>query len=359
MSKLTIAFCADYDHLLIDIELTIPLEGITGLFGHSGSGKTSLLKAVAGLTRDFTGKISCGNHVLFDSQIKLAEPPEQRQIVGVFQQDGLFPHLTVRQNLTFAIKRRKTNKLNLNSIIEHTEITHLLDQKVTMLSGGERQKVAIARALLAEPKLLLLDEPVTALDRVNKANILRMILTIQQALEVPILYVSHNLEELQALADNLIVISEGKVINQGTTDSVIHELNHSQLIEKQTSLTVSAVNSNNNFGLVELFYAQDASIYAQAQTFSAHPNKSSRCYILASDVSICKNIPGQSSIVNQVKGVITDIEINQHQVLVTADVNGLSFYASISSYSLEKLALTLGNTVYLQFKASAIRQVIY
>lgn len=359
MNELAVNICADFDHLQLDIDLKIPLDGITGLFGHSGSGKTTILKAIAGLSHNVSGKISCANKLLFNSQDNHILAPEKRNIVGVFQQDGLFPHLTVNQNLAYATKRRKTAKLDAKTIIEHTEIKHLLNLKVTKLSGGERQKVAIARALLAEPKLLLLDEPVTALDRVNKAHILQMILAIQKKVNVPILYVSHNLEELQALADNLIVISRGEVIEQGDTDAVIHQLNHSQLIEKQTSLTVSAVDSVNNFGLVELSYGRNVNLYAQAETFTTNESKHYRCYILARDISLCKNLPEQSSIVNQIAGVISNIELNHHQVLVTVDADGQAFYASISSYSLEKLALSVGNTIYLQFKASAIRQVIF
>ncbi len=359
MSTLVVNITADYEHLLIDINLTIPLKGIVGIFGPSGSGKTTLLKAIAGLNKQVFGTIAIDDRQLLDSKSNTYVATEHRHITGVFQQDGLFPHLTVEENLTYAIKRRKTERLDLKSIIEHTKIGHLLDQNTTSLSGGERQKVAIARALLAEPTLLILDEPVTALDRASKANILRVIKTVQKEFEIPILYVSHNLEELQALSEKLIVISSGKIIEQGTTDEVIHKLNHSQLIDKQTSLTVTFVDSVNHFGLVELALNQQTSLYALDEVFSKQKNTHYRCYILARDVSISINLPDQSSIVNQVAGLITDIEINGYQVLVTVKVQEQTFYASISSYSLEQLGLAIGTHVYLQFKASAIRQVIY
>lgn len=358
MSELTLNVTSDFEHFALDIKLTLPLQGIIGIFGHSGSGKTTLLKSIAGLTHAINGTITYNETTWFDSSLKVMVAPEHRQVMGVFQQDGLFPHLSVLQNLEYAVKRRKTSRIDTDSVIDSADIRYLLDKSTHALSGGERQKVAIARALLADPNVLILDEPVTALDRINKTKLLRLIKRLQKAFDIPILYVSHNLEEIQALADHVVVMSSGKVINQGPTHQVIHQLNHSALIEPQTSLNVQAVQSIMRFGLIELAIDDQLSIYGVNEDFHNDGNDHQRCFILAKDISVCRHSSGQSSIVNQVKGEITAIETNKHQALITVNVQQHTFYASISTYSLDKLALACGESLYLQFKASAIRQLI-
>lgn len=362
----------------LDLSLQLEINGITGIFGQSGSGKTSLLKAIAGINKQVIGQIALNEITLFDSSTNTFVAIENRCIVGVFQQDGLFPHLTVLGNLNFAYKRQANSKLTLEEIVDATEISHLLNHKIQQLSGGERQKVAIARALLAEPELLLLDEPVTALDKQNKAMVLTLIKSLQQKFSLPILYVSHSLDEIQALTNKLVVIDNGKVLHQGATHQVIHQLNHQlshkqteqALIEPQTSLTVEYISDADEFGLAELTLNLGASsaassglkLQALAKQFSATDAPCS-CYILARDISISTQEPVQSSIVNQVAVTIAEIESDQNQVLITA-YSGLElenkqvFHASITRYSLHKLALKQGQQIYLQFKASAIRKLI-
>jgi len=342
--------------LCIDIEF--PLQGIIGIFGHSGSGKTSLLKAIAGINSTAIGTITLGGNSLQNSASNQFIKPENRHIVGVFQQDGLFPHLSVKQNLLYARKRCQKPTLDIEDIIARTGITQLLTQSIDSLSGGERQKVAIARALLAEPKLLILDEPVTALDKINRASILSLIKSLQRQYKLSILYVSHNLEEIQALAHRLVVISAGKVLHHGDTHQVIHELNHSELIDQQTSLNMSITHRNQAFGLAALSWGSDHHLLALDEHIAGDNQQTIRCYILARDISVSTEEPAQSSIVNHVQGVISTIDIKEHQVLLTVECDGQNFYASISSYSLEKLSLACQSTVYLQFKASAIRQII-
>jgi len=352
MSALSIDLHIPLPQQPLTVDIDLPLQGIIGIFGHSGSGKTSLLKAIAGINSTAVGTISLGENTLQNSKDNQFIKPENRHIVGVFQQDGLFPHLSVLHNLLYARKRCKNPTLDVDDIISRTGLTELITQSIDSLSGGERQKVAIARALLAEPKLLILDEPVTALDKVNRTSILRLVKTLQQQYRLSILYVSHNLEEIQALAHRLVVISHGD------THDVIHQLNHSELIDQQTSLNMKIANRNQAFGLAELNWGSTEHLYALDEHITGDSHQTIRCYILARDISISIEEPAQSSIVNHVKGVISDINVKAHQVLLTVACSEQAFYASISSYSLEKLSLACHDTVYLQFKASAIRQII-
>ena len=338
--------------------LSSPLQGIIGIFGHSGSGKTSLLKAIAGINKQITGNISVGQQQLFNSKKNINLAIEQRNIVGVFQQDGLFEHINVQGNLDFAIKRRTRSDISPADIINKTGITHLLNHRIHQLSGGERQRVALARAVLAQPELLLLDEPVTALDKQSKAAILTLIKQLHLSFNIPILYVSHGLDELQALASYLLVMESGKLINQGPVHQVIHQLNTSNMIEPQTSLTLTSSDKPSLYGLAELTTNQGAKVLVLDEHFNAQPQLQYNAYILARDISLSIDEPVQSSIVNKLLATIEKIEINNNQVLITAIVGKQTFYALISAFSLEKLALIKGQNIYLQFKASAIRRLI-
>ena len=213
--ELNINITIDYPQLTLNIQQTIPLTGITGVFGPSASGKSTLLRAIAGLEKTLVGDITLAQDVLIDTANNHTLKPENRQVGLVFQNSRLFDHLSVLGNLTFATKRCKNRQLNLEEVIELTQLTALLEHKVNELSGGQQQRVALARAILAEPKLLLLDEPLSALDQHSKSQLLAMMLNIQKKLKLPMLYVSHSLDELQQVCDNLLILSQGKVLSFG------------------------------------------------------------------------------------------------------------------------------------------------
>ncbi|GAA6204156.1 molybdenum ABC transporter ATP-binding protein [Thalassotalea sp. SU-HH00458] len=342
------------------IQQCLSFSGIVGVFGHSGSGKTSLLRAIAGLDKHVKGKISFNDRMLLDTKNKQNINAENRHISMVFQEPRLFPHLTVSENLEFAIKRCQHSKLTKQEIIELTNLSTLLNKKVTELSGGEQQKVALARAILSEPALLLLDEPLSALDRHSKKELLILLKTVNKKLNLPMVYVSHSSEELQQLAEQLIVIERGKIINSGEVHQVLHQLNSTQLIKQQTSLSVKVAEINNQHGLVKLAF-DDQFIFMMIDHLTEKDKlaltqlNSLRCYIFASDISIATIEPTSSSIVNQLYGKITKISQVESQVLLTLTCQQQTFFANISSYSLDKLSLSINQAVYIQFKASAVR----
>ena len=254
-SQLDININVRYQQFDLTIQLPIPLKGIIGVFGHSASGKSTLLRAIAGLEQTLEGEITLADKKLVDTKQGLYIKPEQRQVGLVFQNSRLFDHLTVLGNLEYAVKRCKNSKLSLDEIIKLTQLTALLEHRVTELSGGQQQRVALARAILAEPKLLLLDEPLSALDQHSKAQLLRMMLTIQKKLNLPMLYVSHYLDELQQVCDTLLVMSKGKVIDFGNIHQVIHRLNSygdADIMHQQTSLSLPIKQFDNGHGLTTL-----------------------------------------------------------------------------------------------------------
>jgi len=361
--NLNLSFQLDFVPFNLTINQELSLQGITGVFGHSGSGKSTLLRAISGLEKTVNGTIHLDDICLIhnsDSKNKTFIKAEQRHIGLVFQDARLFPHLNVLENLKFAAKRCQNRRLDFNEIIKLTELDSLLHKHIDELSGGQKQRVALARAILAEPKLLLLDEPLSALDRQAKTSLLRLMLKIQRELQLPMLYVSHSLDELQQVCDKLLVLSQGKVIDYGNIHQVIHQLNHTQdsnSRHQQSSLSLPIKTLNNDHGLAVLMLdKQEIYLPALVDNSSA---QTLRCFILASDISISLTEPLNSSIVNHLLAEITSVSIKNNNVLITAKCSKQEFFVNISVFSQQKLALEIGQSVYLQFKAGAVRTYLY
>ena len=365
-SQLDINIRVSYQQFDLAIQLPIPLKGITGIFGHSASGKSTLLRAIAGLEKTLVGEITLADANVADKVLVNTEQgyylkPEARQIGLVFQNSRLFEHLSVLGNLEYAVKRCKKKRLDLNEVIVLTELTTLLEHPVNQLSGGQQQRVALARAILAEPKLLLLDEPLSALDQHSKTQLLKMMLNIQRKLNLPMLYVSHSLDELQQVCDTLLVLAQGKVVNFGNIHQVIHQLNNfgeNTLIHQQTSLSLPIKQFNNGHGLAVLALNAQQDIYLTSD--KAFENQTQlRCFILASDISIALTEPSNSSIVNHLFGTIKQISHRENKVLLIINCGSQEFFVTISAFSQQKLSLSSRQQVYLQFKASAVRTFIH
>ncbi len=206
-----------YSGFSLDVDLQLPGKGVTALFGHSGSGKTTCLRCVAGLERAPLGRLVVNGEVWQDSETAVFLPPHKRALGYVFQDANLFEHLSVERNLTYGMKRvpRDQHRVALKQATELLGIGHLLERMPVHLSGGERQRVGIARALLTSPRLLLMDEPLAALDLKRKAEILPYLERLHDELDIPILYVSHSPDEVARLADHLVLLDQGRSIASG------------------------------------------------------------------------------------------------------------------------------------------------
>ena len=349
----------------LQIKQQLPLTGITGIYGHSGSGKSTLLRIIAGLNKTATGCLSLNEQELFTTVSATKQSfvlPEQRGIAMVFQNSRLFPHLSLLDNITFGRKRHKNPRLSLDEIIELTELTALLTTPVNQLSGGEQQRVALARAILAEPALLLLDEPLSALDQTSKTKLLRLLLKVQKKINLPMLYVSHSLDELQQVADNLLVLSKGKVKHFGNIHQVIQQINvqpGNDFINYQlTSLALPIKKHSTEYSLTTLALPLEQEIHIPSALVSDKALPLMRCFILSNEMSICLTEPKNSSIVNCLSGKITDIIQVQQQVLISVYCDQQTFFVNISRYSLDTLALVVDQAVFIQFKASAVRTFV-
>lgn len=369
MTTLQLKLNGHINTFTINIELNIKSQGIIGVFGHSGSGKSTLLRTIAGLENRLHGEITFNGQALLNSNNKLCVKPEQRHIGLVFQNSRLFPHLSVYQNLVFAQKRCQQSQLTIENIIELTELSSLRHKKPQQLSSGEQQRVALARAILAEPQLLLLDEPLSALDQHNKIKLLALLAKVQKQLNIPMLYVSHSLAELQQVAEQLLVLANGEVIDFGDIHQVIHRLNSENYnnqtklaisrltINQQTSLALQIKQHDQQHGLTELTLTKQQCLYLPLLDENSHPiNSILRCFIFANDISITLHEPNESSIVNHLQGRICEItQQSTHSILLTIECAQQCFYSQISKLSYQKLKLTKNDNIFIQFKASAIQ----
>jgi molybdate transport system ATP-binding protein len=201
----------------IDVAFDSPQVGVTALFGRSGAGKTSVVNMLAGLLRPDCGHIAVNGRILFDAEQGLHVPPEKRRVGYIFQDGRLFPHLSVKANLTFGMRRTPPaeRRLTLEAVVDLLGIGHLLHRRPARLSGGEKQRVAIGRALLTSPALLLMDEPLASLDGRRKAEVLPFLARLCRELATPIIYVSHSLEEIRNLADRMVIMEAGRVAASG------------------------------------------------------------------------------------------------------------------------------------------------
>lgn len=365
MKSLKLDFIVEHDDFTLSIKQKLPLSGITGVFGHSGSGKSTLLKVIAGLEKQVEGKLSIEsdsllgsdglfeNRELFDSKNKYFIAAEQRNIGLVFQNSRLFPHLNVKENLEYGQKRQQKNALNFSEIVVLTQLEPLLDKNVTQLSGGEQQRVALARALLAEPKLLLLDEPLSALDDNNKILMLALLKKVQTQLNLPMLYVSHSLAEIQQLAERILVLSSGEVSHYGDIHQVIHQLTTNNQILHQTSLALSLKEQLPEYGLTSLSLGDQQILMA----FNSQVENGNqvRCIIAACDISVTLHEPSESSIVNHLHGIIIALEQVDEEVLLTVNCSGQDFFVTITAWSAKRLLLALDQKIFIQFKANAVR----
>jgi len=332
--------------------------GVTALFGRSGSGKTSLVRIIAGLARPAEGRISLDGDVLVDTARGLFVPPHRRRFGYVFQEARLFPHLTVRQNLHygrwFLPKGARTE--NAGRVIDLLGIGDLLDRQPANLSGGEKQRVAIGRALLSSPRLLLMDEPLAALDEERKAEILPYLERLRDEAGVPIVYVSHSVTEVARLADRVVLMAGGRVEAVGPASEVLGGPRLASAADRREAGSVLAGHveaRDAEHGLATIRLAGGAAILVPGAAVS--PGEAVRLRIPARDVMVATVRPEGLSALNILDGTIDAIEPDgEGMASLSIACGGDHVRARITALSVERLGLAPGRPVHAVIKTVAL-----
>ncbi|MFL1504838.1 molybdenum ABC transporter ATP-binding protein [Pseudomonas sp. S191] len=348
-----------YSGFALNVDLHLPGRGVTALYGHSGSGKTTCLRCIAGLERAADGFVQVNDDVWQDSRNGVFMPPHKRALGYVFQEASLFPHLSVRANLEFGLKRiaPQQRRVDMTQATELLGIGHLLDRHPQHLSGGERQRIGIARALLTSPQLLLMDEPLAALDSQRKSEILPYLERLHDELDIPVLYVSHAQDEVARLADHIVLLSDGKALASGPISETLARLDLPIALGDDAGVvingTVSAYDEHYQLLTLQL---PDSPLQVRVAHAPLAVGKPLRIKVQARDVSLSLYGQEPSSILNRLPVTVTQ-EIsadNNAHVLVRLDAGGTPLLARITRFSRDQLQLQPGLRLWAQIKAVAV-----
>ena len=344
----------DWPGFSLDVDLALPGRGVTALFGHSGSGKTTLLRCIAGLERACEGRLTVNGEIWQDAGQWLA--PHKRPIGYVFQEASLFPHLSVLGNLRYGMKRSTgPRRVSLDQAVELLGIGHLLDRKPDTLSGGERQRVGIARALALSPRLLLMDEPLAALDLKRKQEILPYLERLHDELDIPVLYVSHSPDEVARLADHLVAMEAGKVVADGPLKETLARLDLPIQLGEDAGVVIDAtvVERDERWHLIRVEFA-GGSLWVRDS--GAPPGRHVRVRILARDVSLSHGPGDDTSILNALHGRIAAIANDAHpaHALVRVEFDSTPLTARLTKRSADRLGLEVGMDIWAHVKAVAL-----
>lgn len=355
MSSINASFKLTRQSFVLDVAFNIPTRGVTALFGSSGSGKTTLLRCIAGLEKPDQGYFAIGDHVWQKGQFSL--PTHQRALGYVFQDSNLFSHLTVEKNLHYGLKRiaPSARKILYDDAIRLLGIHQLTDRYPAELSGGQRQRVAIARALLTSPDLLLMDEPLASLDIKSRSEILPYLEKLHLELKIPIIYVSHSPDEVVRIADHMVLMDHGKVLEEGPINELLTrtDLPLAHLDESCAVVEGVVKEHDSHYHLTYL----DIKGGQVAVSFRDLPiGHRVRVRILARDVSLALQ-PGQKSSITNVFPVRIESIIpasDPAKVLVKLDMGGEHLLSQITHRSVDILNLEVDQTIYAQVKSVAL-----
>ncbi|MGV6479037.1 molybdenum ABC transporter ATP-binding protein ModC [Pantoea agglomerans] len=339
------------DHVL-EVDLQIPAKGITAIFGVSGAGKTSLINAISGLTQPQRGRIQLHDRLLFDAEQKIALPPEKRRIGYVFQDARLFPHYRVRGNLQYGMAPKM--KAQFDSLVSLLGLEALLPRFPLSLSGGEKQRVAIGRALLTAPDMLLLDEPLASLDLPRKRELMPYLQKLAKQVDIPMLYVSHSLEEILQLADNVLVLDAGKVKAFGPLERVWSSSAMRPWLpvsELTSVLRVQVLEQHPDYPMTALSLG-DQHIWVSRVN---QPVKTPlRIRIASADVSLALQPPQHSSIRNILPAQVVELlEVGDH-VEVKLRIGISELWARITPWARDELGIRPDQWLYAQIKSVSV-----
>lgn len=332
--------------------------GITVLFGTSGAGKSSIVNMVAGLINPDEGLITIEDTVVFDSSKNINLTPENRGTGYVFQESRLFPHMTVQKNLLYGTKGKPESRITLGQVCDLLGIEKLLTRYPKNLSGGEKQRVALGRALLSSPKLLLMDEPMASLDSARRDELIDYMAKTASTFQIPVIYVTHNIDELVRLASHIGLMKKGQLIKFGYAADVFNSYEMISLLPpKEAGMVLEGVVSNAEIGsgLKEVVFKGGSIEVAGA---GLNTGDKVRFKVPAVDVLVSKQPPSTSAR-NIFKGIIKNINTDGYLANLLIDVDGTEMWAKITVKSANEMGLHTGSEVYATLKTVVASQTIY
>lgn len=350
---------ANISSFTLDISLEV-LPGITILFGPSGAGKSTLLDCIAGLLGPDAGRIAIGGETLFDSETRIAVPPQRRRMAYVFQSLALFPRMTVEENVAYGLSNlgESQRSLRVNEILQSFRIEKLRARKPAEISGGEKQRVALARSLVTLPRVLLLDEPLTGLDAELKASIVDDLRTWNAAQKIPILYVTHTRDEVDALGERVIALDRGRVIGEGQPHEVLDAPRRKRLAQAagfENLLDATVLDVREGDGVMRVRLAESSS-EIEVPLGYAVPNDRLRVAVRAGDILLATRRPAGLSARNILEGRIVSLEQRGTTIVACVDV-GVMFTVHITPSAARTLDLATGRSVWIVLKTHSCHLV--
>jgi molybdate transport system ATP-binding protein len=332
--------------------------GITGVYGASGSGKTSIFRAIAGLETPSAGRIVVGDHTLFDSSKGIDVTIDKRRLGYVFQEGRLFPHMRVRQNLEFGLKNGRDSNISFDETIQLLQLTEILDRYPHEISGGEQQRVALGRALLSSPDLLLLDEPFSAIDVHLRQQIIPFIHRIHRRTTIPVLVISHDLEDLLKLTNTLLLIEKGIGIGHGHFHDLLQRENCLRLLEAGRMINAIEMipKGIEETGIGSLLWKEgDKSVVIRCEMQKDYLQAENRVRVIieAGDIALSTKKLDEISIQNQLDGEIVQIITSGAKKICIINV-GFTLLVEVTNESLKRMELTIGSRVWCLFKSVAV-----
>ena len=350
------------DGFELSIDTTVELDGVTAVFGPSGSGKSSLLRTIAGFERPDGGRISCGSEVWHDSASSHHTPPHLRPVGYMFQDARLFSHLNVAGNLDYARKRNSGDApMDFAHVLDALDLNALLERSVSVLSGGERQRVALGRTLLTAPRLLLLDEPLAALDQARKEDILPYLERLPRDFGIPTLYVSHDIDEVAHLADRILVLANGRLRAAGPTADILERFDLAPYTGRfEAGVLVEGEVSGHDERLRLTAIDLHGATLTVPISADAPVGQRVRLRIRARDVALATRAPEGLSIRNVLPGTIVKIELDHESgsAETIIDVGGPRIRARLTIAAVEDLALQEGLPVYALIKSVGLQDSV-
>ncbi len=344
----------------LDVNFSAQSPGVIALFGRSGSGKTTLAQLITGLLAPDSGVIELDGARLYDSQRKLSVPTEERRIGYVFQDGRLFPHLTVRGNLLYGWKRRAPNAppdAGLpEKLIHLLGLESLLERRPWQLSGGERQRVALGRALLAHPRLLLLDEPLAGLDQSRREEVLPYLERVRDEWRIPIIYVSHQFDEVLRLATHVVLMEQGRSVTSGdvftvSRDPRLRAIVGTEALGAVVEGTLAEMADDSGLGVVRIGHGT-----LQLPTGQLRTGQRMRLQLLARDLILALEAPRGLSVRNRLSGTIIEMRPDDaHSLLVSVDVGGPVLVARVTTLSATEMGLREGLSLWVLVKSVTLR----